>query len=51
MGLLRRFLARHWGKVALAVIILAAVLVMRLRPIAVDRHVAAPGATFCWRIR
>lgn len=43
MGLLRRFLARHWGKVAWAVIILAAVLVMRLRPMAVDRHVAASG--------
>ena len=43
MGLLRRFLARHWGKVAWAVIMLAAVLVMRLRPMAVDRHVAASG--------
>ncbi len=33
-----RFLYRHWGKLALAVVIVAVVVVVRLRPIVVERH-------------
>lgn len=33
-----RFLYRHWGKLALAVAVVAAVVVVRLRPVAVERH-------------
>lgn len=33
-----RFLSRHWGKLALVVALLVAVGVVRLRPVAVERH-------------
>jgi HlyD family secretion protein len=33
-----RFLLRHWGKLALALAVVAVVLVVRLRPVAVERH-------------
>lgn len=33
-----RFLYRHWGKLALAGVVVAVVVVVRLRPVAVERH-------------
>lgn len=36
-----RFLYRHWGKLALAVVVVAVVVVFRLRPVAVERHSVA----------
>ena len=33
-----RFLFRHWGKLALAVVVVAVVVVVRLRPVTVEHH-------------
>jgi multidrug efflux pump subunit AcrA (membrane-fusion protein) len=38
-----RLLARHWGKLTLAVAVLAIVLVMRWKPVVVERQVIATG--------
>jgi HlyD family secretion protein len=37
------FLGRHWGKMTLLIVVLAVVLVIRSRPIAVERHTVTTG--------
>jgi HlyD family secretion protein len=42
-----RFLSRHWGKLAVALSVLAGVIVVRSLPVAVERQVVAPGTVVC----
>ncbi len=44
-----RFVARHWGKLAVALSILVIVIVVRLLPVTVERQVVAPG-TVVWDV-